>query len=139
MKSWDFGKTIQLNLLIDTHVIIWFLIDASELRQKQHDVLEDGENRIFVSAASLFEITNKIRIEKLVLPDRYMRSAVSLLADFDFTPLNISPGHAALAGQLAAEHKDPFDRFLAAQSIVENLPIMSIDQRIADLGAKVIW
>ena len=128
-----------MNLLIDTHVIIWFLIDSSELQRKQHDVLEDGDNKIFVSAASLFEITNKMRIKKLVLPDRFMVSPFSLLADFDFAPLNITPGHAALAGQLEAEHKDPFDRFLAAQSIVENLPIMTIDQRIADLGAKVIW
>ena len=128
-----------MNLLIDTHVTIWFLIDSSELQRKQYDVLEDGDNQIFVSAASLFEISNKIRIKKLILPDRYMMSPVQLLADFDFTPLNITPGHAALAGQLEAEHKDPFDRFLAAQSIVENLPIMTIDQRIADLEAKVIW
>ena len=55
-----------MNLLIDTHVIIWFLIDSSELQRKQYDVLEDGDNQIFVSAASLFEISNKIRIKKLI-------------------------------------------------------------------------
>ncbi len=139
MPSWVFGKTIQLNLLVDTHVIIWFMIGSNELPPNQIDLLRDLSNTVYVSSVSFFEISNKIRIGKLILPDRYAVSPGLLLTDYDFSPLSISPRHAEMAGQLAGEHKDPFDRFLAAQSIVENLPIMTIDQRIADLGAKVIW
>ena len=139
MKSWVSGKTIQLNLLVDTHVIIWFLVDSEALRQKHYDMIEDGANRIHVSAASFYEISNKVRIGKLILPDRYMASPTLLIADFDFSPLGIAPRHAEIAGKMPGEHKDPFDRFLAAQSIVEDYPIMTIDQRIADLGARTIW
>ncbi len=129
----------QLNLLVDTHVLIWLLNRSPEITDHHIELVTDPDNSIFLSAVSIFEMTTKARIGKLHLPARYMTNAAHVFDDFGYLPLNLVPAHADLAGRLPGLHKDPFDRLLAAQAIVEDMPIMTIDTRIRDLGAKVVW
>jgi PIN domain nuclease of toxin-antitoxin system len=128
-----------LNLLVDTHVLIWFLNDSDQLTAAHYETLEAPETQIFVSAVSLFEMTTKVRIGKLELPEQFQSNLTEIYEAFGFSSLNLNPGHADLAGRLPGSHKDPFDRLLAAQAIVEDMAIMTIDGRIADLGARVVW
>jgi PIN domain nuclease of toxin-antitoxin system len=128
-----------LNLLVDTHVLIWFLNDSDQLTDAHYQRLEDPKTQIFVSAVSLFEMTTKVRIGKLELPEQFRGKLTEIYEAFGFSSLNLNPSHADLAGRLPGMHKDPFDRLLAAQAIVEDLAIMTIDGRIADLGARVVW
>ena len=128
-----------MNLLVDTHVLIWFLDDSNQLGAKHYQTLEDPGTRTFVSAISLFEMTTKARIGKLELPKQFQDRLTDIYSVFGFASLDLRPQHADLAGRLPGKHKDPFDRLLAAQAIIEDMAIMTIDTRIGDLGAKVVW
>jgi PIN domain nuclease of toxin-antitoxin system len=128
-----------LNLLLDTHVLIWILVDSPSLGPAQRRIVDDEENRIFVSAASMFEMFTKQRIGKLILPPAFLAQPESIFDDFSFSPLQVTPGHAALAGKLEGDHRDPFDRLVAAQSMAEKMPVMTVDIRIKELGARVVW
>jgi PIN domain nuclease of toxin-antitoxin system len=129
----------RLNLLVDTHVLIWFLSDSSQLNADHYEKLEDPATRVFVSAISVFEMTTKARIGKLELPKQFRDKLTDIYPVFGFASLDVKSQHADLAGRLPGEHKDPFDRLLAAQAIVEDMAIMTIDRRIADMGARVVW
>jgi PIN domain nuclease of toxin-antitoxin system len=128
-----------LNLLIDTHVVIWFTEANPNLLSHHVEWLRSENNTIFISAVSIFELTTKIRIGKLKLPPAFMVKPSDIYAAFRFTPMPLNARHAEQAGQLQGNHKDPFDRLLTAQSLIEDMPIMTIDQRIRDLGAEVMW
>jgi PIN domain nuclease of toxin-antitoxin system len=130
---------VRLNLLVDTHVLIWFLDDSNQLSADHYEKLEDPATRVFVSAISIFEMTTKARIGKLELPKQFQDKLTDIYPVFGFASLDVRPQHAVMAGRLPGEHKDPFDRLLAAQAIVEDMAIMTIDKRIADMGARVVW
>jgi PIN domain nuclease of toxin-antitoxin system len=128
-----------LNLLLDTHVFLWLLFDAAELGQKQNEILDDPSISKYLSSVSIFEIATKARSGKLDIPPLYAGRLSAIYADFNFAPLSVSVLHAEMAGRLVGSHKDPFDRLLAAQSIVENMPIMTVDAKLRELGAEVVW
>jgi PIN domain nuclease of toxin-antitoxin system len=130
---------VRLNLLVDTRVLIWFLGDSDQLSAGHYEKLEDPATRVFVSAISIFEMTTKARIGKLELPKMFQAKLTDIYPVFGFASLDVKPQHADLAGRLPGEHKDPFDRLLAAQSIIEDMAVMTIDRRIADMGARVVW
>jgi PIN domain nuclease of toxin-antitoxin system len=130
---------VRLNLLVDTRVLIWFLGDSDQLSAGHYEKLEDPATRVFVSAISIFEMTTKARIGILDLPRQFQDQLTDIYPVFGFASLDVRPQHADLAGRLPGAHKDPFDRLLAAQAIVEDMAIMTIDRRIADMGARVVW
>ncbi len=128
-----------MNLLADTHVLLWLLNGDERLPAKVIGDLLSEENDVFVSAVSLFEMATKIRIGKLVVPPRFRSALTLIFQDYSYKPLHLSPDHAERAGRLPGEHRDPFDRLLAAQAISEDMAVVTIDRRIGDLGAKVLW
>ncbi len=117
-----------MNLLLDTHVLIWALEDNPTLSGSAREAIVDGENPVFVSAASVWEISVKQAMGKLHVPDNLIEE----IRIHRFTPLEINLQHAELAGRLPSIHKDPFDRMLVAQSIIEKLYIVTRD-RVMDL------
>jgi PIN domain nuclease of toxin-antitoxin system len=128
-----------LNLLLDTHVFLWLLFDDAQLGADQRERLKDSSAKIFLSSVSIFEVATKARSGKLIVPPLYAGRLSAIYNDFDYVPLSVSVLHAELAGNLVGSHKDPFDRLLAAQSIVENMPIMTVDMKLRELGAEVVW
>ena len=128
-----------MNLLVDTHVLIWILNDSSELKSHHYEMMEDADNTIFFSAASIFEMMTKARIGKLILPPDFSNDILKIYRDFSYVQLAITAEHANVAGKLVSEHKDPWDHMLAAQSIVEDMSVMTVDSRIAEMGARVVW
>ena len=125
--------------LLDTHALLWWLDGDSKLSSAAKAAISNKELKVHVSAATVWEITSKARIGKLqhILPAA--RNLMRVLADEDFKLLPITVEHSFHAGWLPGKHKDPFDRILAAQSIVEGFPLVTIDKRMADLGATVLW
>ena len=101
--------------------------------------MKDPENRFFVSAASAWEIATKHRIGKYPPGGRIIEQWSTRLQEDRFLELPISSVHALRAGRLPGDHRDPFDRMLAAQSLVEELPVLSGDAAISGLGAARIW
>ncbi len=113
-----------MNLLLDTHVLIWALENNPRLSESARAAIVEGENLVFASAVSVWEISVKQAMGKLQVPDNLIKE----IQIHRFTPLEINLQHAHLAGRLPAIHKDPFDRMLIAQSMLEKLTIVTRDQ-----------
>ena len=128
-----------MRLLLDTNAVLWWFGDATKLPSKIDAMIDDPANTILVSAASAWEICTKVRIGKLPAAGPLSDDFGGYLPRFHFEPLAITVEHGRLAGRLAGAHKDPFDRMLVAQSIVEGVPLATNDGALAVLGAAVIW
>jgi PIN domain nuclease of toxin-antitoxin system len=128
-----------MRFLVDTHVLLWSFNGDPALSKRARQVIEDGSNEILVSAASAWEIATKVRLGKLPTGEILIGDLERYLARLGFEELPISPAHAARAGSLAGEHRDPFDRMLVAQAQGENLPIISGDRIFDVYHVQRIW
>ena len=128
-----------MRYLLDTHTLIWWGLDATKLGARARDVLASGESDVFVSAASIWEISTKWRIGKLPEVANPQMQIPALIAKNRFRGLGIAHEHAMLGGLLENDHRDPFDRLIAAQAIVEEMVVVTRDPKIAAFGCAVIW
>ena len=127
-----------MRLLLDTHTVFWWLLAPHNLSTAACDAIETSDV-VFVSAATALEMATKFRIGKWHEVKDLAQNFSRHVADEDFVELPITVAHAALAGSIVSGHKDPFDRLLAAQAILENLSILSVDAQLTGLGARVVW
>ena len=124
-----------MNLLLDTHTFLWAIDNDPRLSQKARDVIIDGYNMVYVSAATAWEISIKKAMGKLKVPqDNYLAE----LSAHRFTALDITTEHALAVESLPQHHKDPFDRMLVAQAQVEKLTLVTRDPRIKAYKVQVI-
>lgn len=128
-----------MNLLLDTHTLLWLLLKDRRLPRETALTIVDRTNTIFVSAISGFEIATKVSLGKLSGANWIARDFLSLCADFDFIELPVNNAHAVMAGGFRLIHKDPFDRVLAAQAIVEGFGLVTDDRAMEVLGAERVW
>ena len=112
-----------MRLLLDTHVVLWWLIEPERLSSVFDQAIHDANNTIFVSTASVWEVSIKKHLGKLVAPDDFVHAVHSS----GFSLLPIFPEHAWLAGALPFHHYDPFDRLIAAHAKLENLSLLTVD------------
>ncbi len=119
-----------MKLLLDTHVFIWWLGDDKQLSARLRKLIGDSANEIFVSAVSAFEITTKFRLGKLPSAASIVTDIDGLIKEAGFQSLPLTAAHASRAGLFPNPHRDPFDRLLAAQSMLEQLPIASVDEAL---------
>jgi PIN domain nuclease of toxin-antitoxin system len=128
-----------VRLLLDTNVLFWWLIDEVKLSPEAHDAVGAKDNEVYVSVASAWEMAIKVGLGK-------WPEAQALLSNFEgevraesFRLLPISVAHAREAGLMRTPHRDPFDKSLAAQSILEGLTIVTADAALPSLGAPCLW
>jgi len=124
-----------MNLLLDTHAFLWAIDDNPNLSQEARTAITDGNNMVFVSAATAWEISIKKAIGKLTIPGK---SYMGELNAHRFTPLDITTEHALAVENLPQHHKDPFDRLLIAQAQLEKLSLVTRDPRIKQYTVQVI-
>ena len=130
-----------MKLLIDTHTFLWFAgrQQYALLPQPTRDVLEDGDNALFLSYASIWELAIKVSIGKMQLTEsvadlvRFQQTRVGL----QLLPCEL--GHFDLIEHLPFHHKDPFDRLLIAQAQVEGLTIVGVDAAFDSYGVNRLW
>lgn len=115
-----------MNLLLDTHTLIWVLEDHPALAAAAREAITDGNNTVFVSAVSVWEISIKKALGKLEAPDTLLEE----IERHRFTPLEIALEHGDRAGKLPPIHPDPFDRMLIAQAQAEQLTLVTRDAEI---------
>ena len=127
-----------MRLLLDTHAVIWWSSDAPQLSKRAADAIRIAA-RIYVSAASVFEIATKHRLGKLPHVAEIAGDLRGFIADEGFTELPVSVQHAQIAGTLPGPSRDPFDRLLIAQAIAEDLPFLSIEQPFDSYPIKRLW
>jgi PIN domain nuclease of toxin-antitoxin system len=128
-----------VKLLFDTHALIWWATNDSELSLKARRALGARAATLFVSAVSAYEMSYKFGVGKATRIQTLIRDLETIMQREGFQPLPITLEHGRRAGELYDTHGDPFDRLLAAQSIVEDMPIVSNDTKLSALGAKRVW
>jgi PIN domain nuclease of toxin-antitoxin system len=128
-----------VRVLLDTHTFLWWNLDAPQLSDRVREIIGDGRNEIFFSAASGWEIAIKYARGRLELPEPPDLYVSQRLALHRFTPLPIQMSHALQVHGLPDIHQDPFDRLLVAQSQMEGLPLLTVDEHIKQYGVTVIW
>jgi PIN domain nuclease of toxin-antitoxin system len=128
-----------MTILFDSHAFVWFVSGPRPLPRAALDAIESAEGPNVVSAVTAWEVANKVRLGKWPEAARLVTRFDEIVADYEFRPLPISLAHARLAGSLPGEHRDPFDRMLAAQSAIEGLPLVTADPSFRTFGTRVIW
>jgi PIN domain nuclease of toxin-antitoxin system len=128
-----------MRLLLDTHALLWWWLDDPRLSRRASEAIGRGHAEVYVSAATAWEIATKVRLGKLPAARRLAEEFEAGLAEEGFHELPITVAHGTRAGLLKGDHGDPFDRMLAAQSMIEGLPVVSADARIGRLGAELLW
>jgi PIN domain nuclease of toxin-antitoxin system len=127
-----------MNLLLDTHALIWFINGDSQLPGKPVKLIKDLNTKCFVSIASIWEIAIKISLGKLDLNGGFDDiSRLMKMYDIDVMPLTFEHIHQLL--KLDFHHKDPFDRIIISQGIIEKLPIVTKDENFIKYKVKIIW
>lgn len=128
-----------MKILLDTHAFLWALVEPDKLSRKTRQLLEDDSTDVTVSSVSAWEIASKFRLGKLSGAKRVVADYAEALHGLQATQLAITSDHALKAGSWKVEHRDPFDRMLAAQSALEKLALVSCDPAMKQFGIQVIW
>lgn len=128
-----------MRYLLDTHTLIWWLLGDPALSGAAREALESDDHVFFVSSVSMFEIAIKVRggrLDSLAEPTATMDTVLEQ-EGFEVLPLNLH--HARRAGLMPGKHRDPFDRMLAAQALIEGMTLISRDREIAAFGCEMLW
>lgn len=123
-------------LLLDTNVVVWLLLGQRDAVSKRaREALEGESSRISVSAVSVWEIAIKRSLGKLAIEGRWAHA----LRNLDLDPMPMTAEHAERVERLPWHHRDPFDRLLIAQAMLEEHALVSADARMSSYGPEAIW
>jgi PIN domain nuclease of toxin-antitoxin system len=128
-----------VTLLLDTHTFIWFDAEPAKLSARAAQLVADPNNRVLLSVASVWELAIKTQLGKLALRDAVQTVADDQVARNAIELLPVRAEHVYAVGALPPAHKDPFDRLLAAQAIVEGASLVTADAVFAQYPVAVEW
>lgn len=126
-----------MNLLLDTHIFLWYISGDKQIPKNYLTHINNTNNKCYVSIASIWEIVIKLSVNKLDIRGGF-KTIEDFLENNDFEVLPINFSHTKTLLSLPLVHNDPFDRIIIAQSISENLTILSKDKKFKDYGIKTI-
>jgi PIN domain nuclease of toxin-antitoxin system len=128
-----------MNLLLDTHTFLWWILDDPQMSAKALNLIGDSQNNLYWSTASTWEVAIKYALGRLPLPDDPANFLPAELGRNRIESLPIVDAHAFQAGRLPRHHRDPFDRMLVAQAQVESLGLISNDPKMNLYNVNVYW
>ncbi len=128
-----------MKALLDTHAFLWWISDDPRLSEKAREIIADGRNELFFSAASGWEISIKAGLGRLEVPEDLQRFISYQLSRNAIQVLPIYLSHALHTGSLPVHHRDPFDRILVSQAILEQIPLLSADPQLSHSPVEVVW
>lgn len=128
-----------MKILLDTHTFLWFVMDSPKISKRAASLIESTDNEVYLSVASVWEMAIKISIGKLRIDERFEDFIMPELENNKFSLLNIEVQHLAKVVNLPFHHRDPFDRLLAAQSLMMNMPILSRDTAFDYYELERLW
>jgi len=128
-----------MRVLLDTHAFLWWIADDERLTAQARAAIASGENEVFVSAASAWEIITKSRLGRLPIPEPWDEFISTHLQRNGFQSLSITMRHTFGLGSLPDHHHDPFDRILVSQALAEDMPLVTGDRAIGAYEVPTIW
>jgi PIN domain nuclease of toxin-antitoxin system len=128
-----------MNLLLDTHTFLWFTAGNPSLSPAARSAIQDENNNLYLSVASLWEIAIKVSIDKFELREPFGVLIPEQLDENEIELLNISVAHTAMVASMPFHHRDPFDRLIAAQAKIEQLTLVSVDEAFDAYGVTRLW
>ena len=129
-----------MRLLLDTHAFLWAAQEPSKLSPAARTAITDLGNELFVSAISSFEISTKSRLGKLPGYESVVETYPAIVARLRAEDWSVSSTHARFAGRFEWQHRDPFDRILAAQAACDDLTLVTADRVFSTLTwVKTLW
>lgn len=128
-----------MKLLLDTHTFIWFIEGNAQLSTAARTLIEDGTNDVLLSVGSLWEMAIKASLGKLSLGQPFEALMPAQLTLNSIELLNITVDHTAKVTSLPFHHRDPFDRLLIAQALVDDIPIVGVDAVFDAYVVKRFW
>jgi PIN domain nuclease of toxin-antitoxin system len=128
-----------VRILLDTHTLLWFYLGDPQLSSTARAAIHDPGNDKLVSPASYWELAIKVSLGKYVLAESYDEFIQHAIFDNGFTILPIEPQHTAALIALPHHHKDPFDRLMVAQVLVETIPFVSMDAVLDVYSITRVW
>jgi PIN domain nuclease of toxin-antitoxin system len=128
-----------MNVLLDTHAFLWFVWGDPRLSAAARAAISAPANLAWISPASYWEIAVKLSAGKLALSEPYQVFIPREIRQNQFDILHISVEHCSVVATLPFHHRDPFDRLLAAQALVENVPLVSADSVFDAYGVTRLW
>ena len=127
-----------MQILLDSHALLWFLEGNEKMPEATVEIINTPENEIYVSIVSIWEIAIKFSIGKLQL-DGGVDTLIKNIEENGFSILDVSTEHVNTVAELHFIHRDPFDRMLVAQAMVEGISIMTIDSNITKYDINSVW
>jgi PIN domain nuclease of toxin-antitoxin system len=124
-----------VKLIVDTHAALWLLAEDERLSARADQMLTDSSNEVLLSAAVVWEVAIKRSLGKLDVPEGF----ATMLLDAGAAPLPIGVDHAEAVRSLPWHHRDPFDRLLVTQAVLEGAVLVSNDDRMRAYGAPMAW
>ena len=128
-----------MKILLDTHTYFWWETNDRKLSVRARELIANEESEVLVSAVIAWELATKARIGRWPEAADIAADIQTALQDDGFAPLSITVDHAQKAGFLPGRHGDPFDRMLAAQAQIENVPLVTADPVFRAFGTRVLW
>jgi PIN domain nuclease of toxin-antitoxin system len=128
-----------MKILLDTHIFLWWITDATLLSKNARDLISDGFNVLYWSAASSWELTIKYALGRIPLPEDPKWFIPPQLAKNNIESIPITDEHAFQTGLLPQHHRDPFDRMLIAQSQIESVVLLSNDRQLSRYDVQIQW
>ncbi len=128
-----------MRVLLDTHALLYFIRGDPALSSYARQVIESRDNECVLSVASLWEMAIKCSLGKLTLAMPFTELVSDHVVGNDMVLLHVAPEHLDLITKLPFHHKDPFDRLIIAQGLVEDIPILSNDKTFDRYGIKRLW
>jgi len=128
-----------LRLLLDTHVLVWWLLDEPTLPKRVTAALRNPASEIFVSSASAWEIATKYRLGRMPQAEPLVQGFRRLIDGERWIAIPVTVEHALEAGTLPGDNRDPFDRMLAAQARLEDMALVTGDRALAALVPSSLW
>lgn len=128
-----------MKLLLDTHALIWLISGDNRLGEQAKEAFLNSDNKLYFSKASLWEMTIKISLGKLVLSENWLAAIEKEMISNGIQWLEIEIDHCKILADLPFHHRDPFDRLLISQAISEAMNIISIDSQFSHYPLDIIW
>jgi PIN domain nuclease of toxin-antitoxin system len=128
-----------MRALLDTHTLLWAALSPASLSRRVSKIIANQANVILVSAASAWEVATKVRLGKLPGAETFEREFLEVMNSAGYLLVPIEAAVALRAGRFTNQHRDPFDRVIAAQALADDIPVLSSDRQLDGFGIERIW